>query len=296
MDNPLILNLVTITIFTLMLTIGVNLSFEKLLSLCRRPFLLLRALLAVVVLVPLVVIVLLRLFDLPSGVATGLALLAAAPGAPLTTKRSQMAGGKFPHSASLQLILALLAVIITPITLAIFYALFDLETQRVLVSVSQVFQQVVRVQFLPIILGLLIQKFSPKITSVIGKPLIVIGNILFLLLLILLSVPGFRLIRQIGILPLVVIVIMVVISLAIGHLLGGSEVDKRSALAIACIARNIGLAMYITVFSNAQEQVLPTLVSYIILGSLIAIPYSTWSKRQVVRVKPAQSIGEKLVD
>ncbi len=112
MDNPLILNLVTITIFTLMLTIGVNLSFEKLLSLCRRPFLLLRALLAVVVLVPLVVIVLLRLFDLPSGVATGLALLAAAPGAPLTTKRSQMAGGKFPHSASLQLTLALLAVII----------------------------------------------------------------------------------------------------------------------------------------------------------------------------------------
>ena len=87
-----------------------------------------------------------------------------------------------------------------------------------------------------------------------------------------------------------------VISLAIGHLLGGSEVDKRSALAIACIARNIGLAMYIAVFSNAQEQVLPTLVSYIILGSLIAIPYSTWSKRQVVRVKPAQSIGEKLVD
>ena len=296
MDNPLILNLVTITIFTLMLAIGVNLSFEKLLSLCRRPFLLLRALLAVVVLVPLVVIVLLRLFDLPSGVATGLALLAAAPGAPLTTKRSQMAGGKFPHSASLQLTLALLAVIITPITLAIFYALFDLETQRVLVSVSQVFQQVVRVQFFPIILGLLIQKFSPKITSVIGKPLIVIGNILFLLLLILLSVPGFRLIRQIGILPLVVIVIMVVISLAIGHLLGGSEVDKRSALAIACIARNIGLAMYIAVFSNAQEQVLPTLVSYIILGSLIAIPYSTWSKRQVVRVKPAQSIGEKLVD
>ena len=281
MDNPLILNLVTITIFTLMLTIGVNLSFEKLLSLCRRPFLLLRALLAVVVLVPLVVIVLLRLFDLPSGVATGLALLAAAPGAPLTTKRSQMAGGKFPHSASLQLTLALLAVIITPITLAIFYALFDLETQRVLVSVSQVFQQVVRVQFLPIILGLLIQKFSPKITSVIGKPLIVIGNILFLLLLILLSVPGFRLIRQIGILPLVVIVIMVVISLAIGHLLGGSEVDKRSALAIACIARNIGLAMYIAYLSNSQQQVIPTLVSYMILGALIAIPYSTWSKRQV---------------
>ncbi len=117
MDNPLILNLVTITIFTLMLAIGVNLSIEELLSLWRRPVLLLRALLAVVVLVPLVVIILLRLFDLSSGVATGLALLAASPGAPLTTKRSQMAGGNFPHSVNLQLTLASLAILITPFTL-----------------------------------------------------------------------------------------------------------------------------------------------------------------------------------
>ena len=294
MDNPLILNLVTITIFTLMLAIGVNLSIEELLSLWRRPVLLLRALLAVVVLVPLVVIILLRLFDLSSGVATGLALLAASPGAPLTTKRSQMAGGNFPHSVNLQLTLASLAVFITPFTLAIFYGLFDLETERVMVS--QVFRQVARVQFLPVILGLLIQKFSPKTTSIIGKPLILIANTLFLLLLILLIIPGFRLILQIGILPLVAIVMMVVISLAIGHIFGGSEVDKRSALAIACIARNIGLAIYIAYLSNSQQQVIPTLISYAILGALIAIPYSTWSKRQVTRVKPAQTIDEKLVD
>ena len=279
MDNPLILNLVTITIFSLMLAIGVNLSFEELLSLWRRPCLLLRALLAVVVLVPLIVIILLRLFDLSSGVATGLALLAAAPGAPLTTKRSQMAGGTFPYSVSLQLTLALLAVFITPFTLAILYSLFDLEIESVMIS--QVFQQVARVQFFPVILGLLIQKFSPKITSAIGKPLILIANTLFLLLLIILIIPGLRLILQIGILPLVVIVMMVVISLAIGHLLGGAEVDKRSALAIACIARNIGLAMYISYLSKSQQQVMPTLISYVILGALIAIPYSSWSKRQV---------------
>lgn len=281
MDNPLILNLVTITIFMLMLAIGVNLSIEEVLSLWRRPVLLLRALLAVVVLVPLVVIILLRLFDLSSGVATGLALLAASPGAPLTTKRSQMAGGNFPHSVNLQLTLASLAVIITPFTLAIFYGLFDLETERVMVS--QVFRQVARVQFLPVILGLLIQKFSPKTTSIIGKPLILIANTLFLLLLIILIIPGFRLILQIGILPLVVIVMMVVISLAIGHIFGGSEVDKRSALAIACIARNIGLAIYIAYLSNSQQQVVPTLISYAILGALIAIPYSNWSKRQLAR-------------
>ncbi|MGB5632104.1 MAG: bile acid:sodium symporter [Waterburya sp.] len=291
MDNPILLNLVknlvTITIFTLMLAIGVNLSWEKLLSFWRRPGLLLRALLAVVVLVPLVVIILLRLFNLPPGVATGLALLAAAPGAPLTTKRSQMAGSKIPHAASLQLTLALLAVLITPITLAIFHSLFELETERVMVS--QVFQQVARVQLLPVILGLLVQKFGPKIASVIAKPLMLIANSLFLLLVILLIVPGFRLILQIGILPLVAIVVMVIISLAIGHLLGGAEVDKRSALAISCIARNIGLALFIAVLSDAQKQVIPTLASYAILGTIVALPYSSWSKRQVARLKPTDT-------
>lgn len=291
MDNPILLNLVknlvTITIFTLMLAIGVNLSWEKLLSFWRRPGLLLRALLAVVVLVPLVVIILLRLFNLPPGVATGLALLAVAPGAPLTTKRSQMAGSKIPHAASLQLTLALLAVLITPITLAIFHSLFELETERVMVS--QVFQQVARVQLLPVILGLLVQKFGPKIASVIAKPLMLIANSLFLLLVILLIVPGFRLILQIGILPLVAIVVMVIISLAIGHLLGGAEVDKRSALAISCIARNIGLALFIAVLSDAQKQVIPTLASYAILGTIVALPYSSWSKRQVARLKPTDT-------
>ena len=281
MDNPLILNFVTITIFTLMLAIGVNLSIEELLSFWHRPLLLLRALLAVVVLVPLVVIILLHLFDFSSGVATGLVLLAAAPGAPLTTKRSQKAGGTFAYSVNLQLTLALLAVLITPFTLAIFYSLFDVAIESV--TISQVFQQVARVQFFPVILGLLIQKFSPKITSAIGKPLIMIANSLFLLLIILLIIPSFRLMLQIGILPLVAIVIMVVISLVIGHLLGGAEVDKRSALAIACIARNVGLAIYIDYLMEVQEavKVIPTIISYVILGFLIAIPYSKWSKRQI---------------
>src|SRR5271165_4090405 len=128
MDNPILLNFVIVTIFSRMLAIGVNQSFRQLTFLWRRPELLLRSLLAVIVLVPVVVCLLLWLFDLPPAVATGLAVLAA-PGAPLTTKRAQMAGGDPTYAASLQLMLALLAVVITPLTLAIFYALFALSTE-----------------------------------------------------------------------------------------------------------------------------------------------------------------------
>jgi len=164
----ILLAFTSVTVFTLMLTIGVGQTFEQLTSLWRQRGVLLRSLLSVLVLVPAVVIVLLLVFDLPPAVVTGLAVLAAAPGAPLTTKRSQMAGADLTYVSPLQLTLALLAVVVTPLILAIFYPLFELTIERV--TPFEVASQVVRVTFLPVVIGLLLQRFAPKLVAVIGKP------------------------------------------------------------------------------------------------------------------------------
>ncbi len=74
---------------------------------------------------------------------------------------------------------------------------------------------------------------------------------------------------------------MVMVSLAIGHLLGGPRRDQRSALATACIARNIGLALFIAELSYYGQHLVPTILTYMILGGLLAIPYAVWSKRQL---------------
>ena len=284
MDAPLLLHFVTVTIFSLMLAIGINHSLPQLTSLWRRPDLLLRSLLAVIVLVPMVVILLLRVFDLPLAVATGLAVLAAAPGAPLTTKRTQMAAGDPNYAASLQLTLALSAVVITPLTLGIFYALFELGTERV--TAVDVALQVGEVTFLPVIIGLLIQRFAPGIAGRLGKPVRVLANVLFLLLFIILIVllvlaPDLRAMLKLGWLPTAAIILMVGVSLAIGHLLGGPAKEQRSVLAIASIARNVGLALFIAGLSDYEQQFVPTLLAYMILGAILAVPYSVWSKRQI---------------
>ena len=80
MDNPILLYFVSLTVFTLMLALGVNHSFEQLTSLWRRPGLLLRSLVAVVFLIPIVVLLLLWVFDLPPAVATRLAVSVACAG------------------------------------------------------------------------------------------------------------------------------------------------------------------------------------------------------------------------
>ncbi len=286
MDHPLLLILVKITIFSLMLAIGSNLSFEKMLSFWRKPALVFRALLAIIVLVPLVVIFLLKLFKLPPEVMIGLALLAASPGAPLSTKRSlrraeltQRAGGSLSYAASLQLTLAILAVFVTPLTLAIFAALFESISQKV--AILEVARQVITVQILPVSLGLLIQKFAPTFAEKIAKPLIFIANGVFSILVILACILGLPLFSRVWQLPLVAIAIMVIASLGIGHVLGRLDDDMRSILAIFCIARNFGLALFIAILNHIQQQVIPTLVAYVILGAFIGVPYSIWNKRRL---------------
>ena len=102
---------VTLTVFTLMLCIGINQSLAQLVSVWRRRDILPRALLAAIILVPAMVLLLEGVFDLSPEVAAGLALLAASPGAPMTTKRAGMAAADSDAVSSLQLALALLAVI-----------------------------------------------------------------------------------------------------------------------------------------------------------------------------------------
>lgn len=215
----------------LMLTIGVNRSWSDVVSIWQNPDRLIRLLLAAVVLVPLLAVILFLLFDLSPPVATGLAILASAPGAPLTTLRSKMAGADVTYATSLQLALAFLAIIVTPLTLALFDILFDSVTETA--TFLQVPRQVATVTFLPVVIGLTLQHFAPRFVAVIRKPLNLLANGLFVLLVLVVVVlfaisAELRGMLAIGWPALGAIIIMVAGSLAFGHALArGRRISAR---------------------------------------------------------------------
>jgi BASS family bile acid:Na+ symporter len=275
---------VTIILSTLMLSLGVSESFQQLISLWRQPAILLRALFAVIVLVPMTVVVLLWIFGLPPAIATGLALLAAAPGAPMTTKRAEIAAADIPYASSLQLTLGLLAVVVTPLTLAIFYALFELTIESV--SPFDVASQVVSVTFVPVVIGQLLLHFAPKFTALIRKPLIILANVLLVLMVLgsvvlLWVTPELQAGLMLGWQATAAIVIMVVGALVIGHIIGGPRMIQRGALATACVARNFGLALFIAGLTENGAASVMTLVVFLLVGVAIATPYALWIRRQV---------------
>ena len=284
MENPIVGHFVTVTIFSLMLAIGVNHSFRQVTYLASQPGLLVRSLLSVIVLVPGIVGVLLWAFPLPPAVATGLAVLAAAPGAPLTTKRIEMAGGELPYAVNLQLTLAVLAVVVTPLILSAYFSIFDLVIERI--SPLDVGRQIARVTFLPILVGFLIRRFLPAVAARIGNPLRILANILLIILVLvvvtfLAMAPDLRAMLNLGGPATMAIVLMVVFSLAAGHFMGGPTQEKRAVLAVASIARNVGLALFLAGLTDYGQQFVPTLLTYLILGGVLSVPYALWSKRRV---------------
>lgn len=277
------MGLVTVTIFTLMLTIGINKSFAELVSLWQKRGKLVRAFFAVIILVPAVAFILLLVFDLSPGSATGIALLAACPGAPLTTKRSQMAQADPDYISSLQLLLAISAVVVTPILLAIFSVGFQLTTEGI--SPYIVARQIASVTLLPVIIGLTFQHFAPRLCNTLRSPINRLADILFLLMVIAIVAvvvmkPELRSALLIGWPAFAAILIMASLAVLIGHILGGPLKGERAGLAIACLARNLGLTLFIVALSGDNQQEIPTLAVYAFAGFAVQIAYTIYLKRQ----------------
>ncbi|MGF1569777.1 MAG: DUF202 domain-containing protein [Nodosilinea sp.] len=281
LDSRVIQTLTALTIFLLMLTLGVKTSLGGLGSLWQQPGLVGRSLLSALVLFPLGTAGLGALFlrGLPEAAAIGLGLaaLAASPGAPLLTQRASMAGGNLAIATSLQVTLATLAVITTPLTLllsTLIFAQVQASTDFLVIA-----KQVLTVQLLPLGLGILIRTLGGVMATDIGDLLTTVANTLFVVLLVFLL--GFSLVT-IPTVPwrgLAVIPFLVGFGLVCGHLLGGPDLPTQSSIATGTIARNAGLALFL-VAANGAGSAIPTIIAYMVVGAISALPYNIWVRRQ----------------
>ncbi len=280
LDSQVIKNLIALTIFTIMLTMGAKIPLTDLVSVKNHPKFLAKSLLSVLVLFPLIVFLILLVFSLNKATAIALIILAASPGAPLLTKRAMMAGGRVNFSASLQVILSLLAVIFTPSSLFIFAQL--IPDNQGTIHFLLVAKQITIVQFLPLSIGLIIREVSADLAEEIGNLLFNIANTLFFVMVLFMIFISFNLIPLAGWQAGGVIALIIPLGLIIGHLLGGIDqnLDTRSTLATATIARNVGLALFIAIINGATIAI-PTIAAYFILGGILSIPYNVWIKRQI---------------
>ncbi|MBK5967109.1 hypothetical protein CCR95_24325 [Thiocystis minor] len=275
-----LLLLLKLAVGAIILAIGMDSTLKDLTYLWRRPALFLRSVLAMYLLVPLAALALVKILPLSPGVEVGLLVLAVSAGAPLLP-RKLLRIGDGAYIFSLVVTSSLLAIILVPAWLAVLGPEFgdpiQLRPERVALVFAKSF-------FLPLALGMLIRWRFPAVAGRIGDHLMRIGGLVLtgcaaaLLILhweVLLDAHWFGVLTLAG---------LVIIALAIGHLLGGPAEEDRTALAIACSTRHLGIAVLVA--SSVPGPRTSVIVAvYILTSAAISIPYLHWRRRAVATLE-----------
>jgi bile acid:Na+ symporter, BASS family len=271
---PLVLKAsILLTVFTL----GLKTSIEDVLSLLRRPSLLLRSLLAMSVVMPLLAVALDAAFKFHPAVEIALVALALSPVPPVLPKKELKAGGSSSYGFGLLVVAGLFAIVFVPLALEVVERVFSVPLQ---LSPGQVAQIILLTVLAPLGLGLLVRTIAPPLAERIAKPLSSGATVLLLAgALPILFTKWPAIVSLIGNGTLAAIVVFILVGLTAGHLLGGPDPADRTVLALSTASRHPGVALAIASANFPQAKlVLPAVLLYLITGAILTIPYLKWRK------------------
>ena len=114
------------------------------------------------------------------------------------------------------------------------------------------------------------ERLSERILGVAGTALLVAGLTLLAL--------HWRLLVEVGWGPLLALAGMTAVALAIGHVLGGPDPSDRTALAISCASRHVGIATLAASTAPGPKTV-ALVLAYSLASAAVSIPYLKWRGR-----------------
>jgi BASS family bile acid:Na+ symporter len=276
MTGELLPAFAAVTIFAAMLHLGIAVDGAEYRAAWRSPWLMLKALFASLIAVPLVVIMTARLFALPREAEIGLVLMSICPSAPLAVWRALGAGADRSFAATLQVTAALLATVTIPLTV---FLLDEVYAGRAAVETWKIAQLVFLGQMLPLAIGLAARSAWRDKATALEPALARLAKLLLLGLLAVVLWEVWRPVWSAGPRVAVAVCVAALCAAAIGHLLGGPRHSTRTGLAIGCCARNVGLALFVASANHASEGVIAVVFAYAIVAALAITPYILWRAR-----------------
>lgn len=247
----------------------------------RQPRLLVRAFLAINVVVPLVALAIIMIFPLDRPVAVGLILMAVSPLAPLAPGNELKAGGERSSVIGVYTLMIILAIVIVPLTIAIINHVLGTTAVAPLPMVARV---VFVSAVIPIAVGLALAAiwpdFSRRVAPIISKAAFALLIILVLLVLWVARGPFLSLFGDGTILAFAATTLAGIVA---GHLLGGPDLGSRGALAIAAATRHPGIAGAIAHANLADTRATLATILFLLNGVVMAALYQAWLKRRMVR-------------
>jgi bile acid:Na+ symporter, BASS family len=260
---------------------GLEVNREHLFAILKDVGLLGRALLANFVIVPILGVLFVKLFALPPEIATGLLLMAIAPGVPLVLISVRKRGGSLGLAVELALFLPLLSVVTVPLTAQLVLppgALAHLPLGQFVVTL-------LLFQTLPLLLGIAVGQRIPALAPRLSRIFRVIFLLTLLVLLVALVPKVAHSVASVyGSRGMLAMLCVVVLSMLTGLALGGPARETRRVLGTATTLRNIGLAALIASSGFPDSSLVPAAVlSYLLVQVIVSSVAGIYFTRTVER-------------
>lgn len=273
-----------VSVLLLVFAIGARASWQDATYLFRRPSELVRAVLAINILMPLFAVGLILLVDFSPAVKIALVAMAVSPIPPLLPSKLMKSGGTESYAVGLLIAAGVLSIITVPVSIEILEWVFKLPLEM---TASKVASPIAIGILIPIVLGLVVHHFAPsfaeRLSSIISK-VAGIGLLASLLAILISAAPSIW--TLIGNGTVIAFALFALAGLAIGHFLGGPAAENRIALAISTASRHPGIAIGIASVNFPNEKlVLASVLLYLLVNAVVSIPYLSWIKRQVPAVE-----------
>jgi BASS family bile acid:Na+ symporter len=273
-----------ITVTIIIFGIGLDSTPHDAVRLFRHPALLLRSVLAMYVLVPMAAVGLVILLPLPPGAEAALLVLAVSAGAPLLP-RKLLGIGDGAYTFSLVVVSAVLAVILVPLWLEMLGPLFPrlprLAPEKTALVLGESF-------FLPLLAGMAVRRVFPEVAARTGGRVVGLAGLAMTLAAIALLAVNLHVVLEVKWQGIAALALLILMALVIGHLAGGPEEENRSALAVACATRHIGVAVFVAT-SLPGGRTAAVISIYIAVSVAITLPYTRWRRlvaaRQAAKLK-----------
>jgi BASS family bile acid:Na+ symporter len=280
---------VTMIVFVVssMLAVGLSLTVGQIVAPLRNAKLVIFALLANFVLMPLAAMAIVKLLQLDGSLGAALLLLATASGAPFIPVLARMAKGDLAFSVGLTVLLMVLTIVYMPLVL-------PLLLSGVSVDATKIASSLLTLMLLPLGVGLGVKAGNGRIAARIGPVFSKVSTCSLVLLLALIFVANIRNILNLyGSRGLIASVLFLVAGSILGWLLGGPAVETRSVMALGTAQRNIAAALVVAKQNFDDPRVVVMVVVIAIVGIVLLFPFARWlakrSEEQRTGPQPARS-------
>ncbi|PID03091.1 sodium transporter [Sporosarcina sp. P2] len=278
---------ITILLGVVMFGMGLTLRAVDFKIILTNPLPVIIGVAAQFIVMPLTAFALAYLLKLPPELAAGLVLLGSVPGGTASNVMVYLAKGNLALSVAMTSLSTLLAPLVTPLLLLL------LAGQWLPVDALSMFKSIVQVIIIPIVLGLLIQRFFPLAVAKSVSVVPIISVVAILIIVAAVTSANTGNVASSGLLVFIAVFLHNGIGLLLGYLialgLGLNENDRR-AISLEVGMQNSGLGVALATAHFGPLAALPSVWGAIwhnISGPILA---TIWSKKPTKVIEEPEAL------